>query len=152
MGHFFSIEFDRRFIPMEILKEGKKIGVGGKLHAQIVEFKNCFLISDNPVLFPQTPININHFQNSLIFPISKNRALFLLEAENYTIDSQSIKMINLLLIHQANRYIGFYNKEMLEGFVRGYRHFKNIGEHTTELKKKLFARINLLTTETFIPD
>lgn len=139
------------FVPLDLLREGKALdNKGKKTQFKIVDFKApVFLISDNPILLPDIPIDVNDFQKSLILPISKSRALIFLESENYTYDEESIKMTNLLLINQATRYVAFHDRKMLENFVTGYKHLKKIEEHLDKVKKQLFGRINNKLTNSF---
>ena len=126
-----------------ILRDSIKFKEQGKQRFKIIDYKApVFLISDNPVLLPKIPHDINDFSNSLIFPISKNRVLVMLKEGRYRFDENAIKMTNFLLMCQADRFIGFHDKKMLHDFVIGYRQFKKIGSYTEVVKQRLFAKIN----------
>jgi len=134
----------KTFIPIEIMREATKFNTGGKIQFKIIDFKSpVFLLSDNPVLLPKIPVDITDFSTSLIFPISRERIICFLEEPKYNLGIEFIKTADLLLMHQANRYIGFHSKEGLDNFVSGYRHFRKIGDHADIVKRDFFQSIKL---------
>lgn len=141
------VKISKLFVPFEIFMEANKIGVeGSKIRAKVVDFKvPLFVISDNPILFRRFPLNMNDFYRYAIFPISKDRALVFLEYENYEIDLNSIKIINLNLLYQAKRYVAFYDREGLEEYVKAYRELaKSPSVNIDSINQVLFERINRL--------
>jgi len=121
----------KSFIPYEILAEiESKYKKENKIFFKIIHFNPpAFLISDNPIVFKKIPYTKDDFTSALIFPISQNRLFIVLESEKYSVNNDHIKLINLILMHQAERYFACYDRNLLEKFVDGFKPFSKIDKN-----------------------
>lgn len=129
-------------ISMDVIRDNETKSTE-PIRFKILETKERFLISDNPILFKAVPIHKDDFSGSLAFPISKQRVFIGLENSSYALKREEIQLINLLLITQADKFVACDSREHLERYVRGYQHFINISlEEKQEITNRLFKAIN----------
>jgi hypothetical protein len=132
----------RPLIAMDVLQERESI-LKSSLKFKILQTKEAFFISGNPILFRKTPTNKDDFSGSLIFPISKKRVYLGLDSTTYKLGQEQIQLINILLMLQSDKFIACDNREYLQRFVKGFQHFKDINQdEKTVIKNKLFNEIN----------
>lgn len=135
----------KSILAFSILKDDENKIIENKTgHYKILNFKEPFyFISDNPVIFDRLPSSSKSLIESFkIFPISKYRIYLGFSESGYTLTIEQSKLINLILIDQADRYVGSFSKEYLESFVNVYRKLNQKEEMFSYLKERLIKEIN----------
>ncbi|MDB5226276.1 MAG: hypothetical protein JWN78_469 [Bacteroidota bacterium] len=134
----------KSFLAFSIIKDTTSdINLQGTGHYKILDFKEPFyFISDNPIIFDMIPLTAEKLLKSIkIFPISKYRVYLGLKDKEYTLTVEQSKLINLLLIEQADKYIGSFSKQHLESFVNVYRNLKKKEGMFDYLKTRLIKEV-----------
>lgn len=130
----------RTVIPYDILDNQKLLPK--YRYAQIVVFKKpSFFISDNPIIFKNTPLQNEDFI-PFAFAINRNRVYLSLESANWNFSGREILVHNLLLIHQTVRYVCYHSKETLEQLVALYKDTIALNPHAmAKIKETFFEEI-----------
>src|SRR5690606_8526814 len=132
----------RPLIAMDVLRD-RETNLKSPLKYKILQTKETFFISDNPILFRKTPTNKDDFSGSLIFPISKQRVFLGLDSMTYKLGREQIQLINILLMLQSDKSVACDNRECLQRYVNGFQHFKEMSQdEKAVITNKLFDEIN----------
>lgn len=115
----------------------------GEGHYKVVESPNsCFVLSDNPILYENSPKDFNDLTNSLIFPLTAKRVYYGLNNNHYTFNIDIINRLNILLTIQAKQYFASPDKLFLEQLVKAFSIIKPVQGKFWEMTKELFVMIN----------
>lgn len=141
-------KIEKSILPFLIMKESKVIFNFGDIgYFKIINFEEPFyFISDYPMIFRKIPLSNNDlFNQSKIFPISRNRVYVALDGKDYTLNLKQSMLINILLIEQADKYVGSFSRKNLNFFVNMYRDMKSKNVKFQEIKDELFKHVNSIT-------
>jgi Protein of unknown function (DUF4238) len=108
---------------------GKPHKIYDKLEWRIIYGKNkgVNLTSDNPIIFQKQPQMFDDFRSSLILPVSSNKSLIRVNEKvsfNYCHESF---LQDILIFHQAKRYVISSDKEYLQNIAKEYKVFEKLG-------------------------
>jgi len=99
------------------------------------------LLSDNPIVYKKVPGLQSNIHQELIFAISADVLFVLTEKGKYNeINADIINYLNLLIIHQAQKYVVSHSFETLTSFVNVYR--ECIREKEILCSERLFSLVN----------
>jgi len=83
------------------------------------------IVSDNPVVYHKAPM-VEELLDEFILPISSNRILFRSDRIKREAKSPHFTIqLDAALLHQADRYIGFYRLDYLQTIVGYYKMFRS---------------------------
>jgi hypothetical protein len=94
----------------------------------VIEKKEETLLGDNPIFLER--------ENKFIFPISKNRTLICIEIKNITANYSYYQ--DLLMLHNAEKYVICNNIEHLQVIVDKYFSQTNIDKNMNDIQRSLF--------------
>lgn len=84
------------------------------------------ITGDNPFLINNTDFRIDNVFEELIFPLCKDKVLILSDKSPDFFDSIALANINVLILHQSNRFIASENRNHIESVIENYNHFKSL--------------------------
>ncbi len=102
-----------------------------------------YLTGDSPIIFHNDDIQLGKVFNKIIFPISKNQTLIINNKIPKFIDNHILRGINLLIIHNSERFIASDSHENLEYFVNMYNEFSK-QKRESMILENVFGLINYI--------
>jgi len=117
---------------------GKSHPVHDQLEWRVSErvAKGSYLASDNPILFYDKPKDYGDFRGEVILPIGNNRTLVRIN-ENNSLDSHHVFFQDMLIFHQAQRYVLCSDKWYLDEVRKGYANFLKT-QYKNQLRSLVF--------------
>lgn len=140
-----KIKFYRALIPFDILNEEASIKNPNEVqYYKIYQHpKEAFLISDNPIIIKYHPKFENDLKIPGVLPLSANRLYLALESKQYSINNSIIKLINFLIIYNAERYVAGPNKDFLDYYLYLYKELGSLNNDVIQgFKEELWILIN----------
>ena len=139
-------KIEKSFLPFTLsLKSNQQLYQKKENFSKILHFENSFLffLSDNPIVFSKLPINIEDVMGQILFfPLSSKRIYLGLSGNKYVFSQEHMFRLNLLMINQAERYVGSSNKDHLNSFINVYKDLRKNEDIFVELKEKLIREVN----------
>lgn len=140
-----KIKFYRALIPFDILnkEEAVKTPNGIQYYKIYQHPKEAFIISDNPLIIKYHPKFESDLKIPCVLPLSSNRLYLALDNRQYSINNQIIKLINFLIIYNAEQYVAGPNKEFLDYYLYLYKDLGKLNNQIIQgFKEELWILLN----------